>query len=136
MTVEFDPDTICIMPTRLCLSSALLHQRSWQIISGTPPPSRFAQTFTAAMHSLWPAQSLLKATSHRLAQLQERKHSQSQITRRDIATLLNAGNASLARAKAQNLVRDEVMGDVLGVLETCVGVLHERMGELESDRPG
>ena len=74
--------------------------------------------------------------SHRLAQLQERKHFQSQITRRDIATLLNAGNAGLAHAKAQNLIWDEAMGGVLGVLETCVSVLHEWMGELKLDKPG
>ena len=73
--------------------------------------------------------------SHRLAQLQEHKHFQSQITQRDIATLLNAGNAGLAHAKAQNLIWDEV-GGMLGVLETCVSVLHEWMGELELDKPG
>ena len=69
--------------------------------------------------------------SHHLAQLQEREYSQSQITRRGIATLLNVGtsNTLLARVKAQNLVRDKAMGDVLGVLETCIG-------ELESDISG
>jgi len=98
--------------------------------------SSFVSTFTAT-HSLLRTQALLKTTSHRLAQLQQRKDSQSQITRRDIAILLNAGNTGLARAKAQNLMRDEAIGDVLGMLETCVGVLHGRIGELEtSDRPG
>ena len=84
-----------------------------------------------AMHSPWSTQTLLKATSHHLAQLQEREYSQSQITRRGIATLLNVGtsNTLLARIKAQNLVRDKAMGDVLGVLETCIG-------ELESDISG
>ena len=74
--------------------------------------------------------------SHHLAQLQERKHFQSQITQRDIATLLNAGNAGLARAKAHNLTWDEAMGGMLGMLETCVSVLHERMSELKLDKPG
>ena len=40
------------------------------------------------------------------------------------------------RAKAQNLVRVKEIGDVVGVLETCGGVLHERMGDFGEDTPG
>ncbi|KAL4068130.1 regulator of Vps4 activity in the MVB pathway-domain-containing protein [Scleroderma citrinum] len=80
--------------------------------------------------------TLLKTTSYHLTQLRERKASQSQITRRDIATLLNAGDTGLARTKAQNLMRDETIGGVLEVLEMCIGMVHARVGEFEADKPG
>ncbi|KAI6040636.1 regulator of Vps4 activity in the MVB pathway-domain-containing protein [Pisolithus marmoratus] len=76
--------------------------------------------------------TLLRTTSHRLSQLQERKDSQGQITRRDIATLLHNGNVGLARTKAQNLMWEDKMGDLLEVLEMCVCVVLERMAELEN----
>ncbi|KAI6028901.1 regulator of Vps4 activity in the MVB pathway-domain-containing protein [Pisolithus orientalis] len=78
--------------------------------------------------------TLLRTTSHRLGQLQERKDSQSQITRRDIATLLHNGNVGLARAKAQNLMWEDRMGDLLEVLEMCVCVVLERVAELENGK--
>ncbi|KAI5983056.1 regulator of Vps4 activity in the MVB pathway-domain-containing protein [Pisolithus albus] len=76
-------------------------------------------------------QKLLRTTSHRLCQLQERKDSQGQIIRRDIATLLYNGDVGLARAKAQNLMLEDRMGDLLEVLEMCVRVVLERVAELE-----
>ncbi|KIO04161.1 hypothetical protein M404DRAFT_555619 [Pisolithus tinctorius Marx 270] len=78
--------------------------------------------------------TLLRTTSHRLGQLQERKDSQGQITRRDIATLLHNGNVGLARAKAQNLMWEDRMGDLLEVLEMCVCVVLERVAELENGK--
>ncbi|KAI6103610.1 regulator of Vps4 activity in the MVB pathway-domain-containing protein [Pisolithus sp. B1] len=74
---------------------------------------------------------LLRTTSHRLGQLQERKDSQGQITRRDIATLLYNGEVGLARAKAQNLMLEDRMGDLLEVLEMCVCVVLQHVVELE-----
>ncbi|KAI6035977.1 regulator of Vps4 activity in the MVB pathway-domain-containing protein [Pisolithus microcarpus] len=74
---------------------------------------------------------LLRTTSYRLCQLQERKDSQGQIIRRDIATLLYNGDVGLARAKAQNLMLEDRMGDLLEVLEMCVRVVLERVVELE-----
>jgi hypothetical protein len=44
---------------------------------------------------------------------------------------LQQNNTALARAKAQNLVKDDVMGDLLEVLEMHVGVVIEHLGELE-----
>lgn len=57
--------------------------------------------------------------------------SQGQITRRDIATLLQQGNVGLARAKAQKLVREDIYGDLLQTLEMLVGVILEHISELE-----
>ena len=76
----------------MCLSSTLLHQWPWQMHQWNSVHSRFSQMFTTVMHSLSLTQTLLKAMSHHLAQLQECKHSQSQITRWVIATVFNAGN--------------------------------------------
>ncbi|KAG0705900.1 regulator of Vps4 activity in the MVB pathway-domain-containing protein [Suillus ampliporus] len=77
---------------------------------------------------------LLRSTSQRLGQIQERIDSQGQITRRDIATLLQQNNTALARAKAQNLIQDDAMGDLLEVLEMHVGVVIEHLGELDERR--
>ncbi|KAJ7710027.1 regulator of Vps4 activity in the MVB pathway-domain-containing protein [Mycena rosella] len=90
--------------------------------------------------------ALLRLTSQRLGQLQEKKDSKASITRRDIATLLQ-GNVGLARAKAQNLIQEDgmlslfqmakltwvqVSGDLLEVLEMHVGVLLEYFVELDA----
>ncbi|KII88623.1 hypothetical protein PLICRDRAFT_161896 [Plicaturopsis crispa FD-325 SS-3] len=77
------------------------------------------------------AKGQLRLTALRLGQLQERKDSTGQVTRRDIATLLQQGNVGLARAKAQNLIQDDAMGDLLEVLEMHVGVILEHFHELE-----
>ena len=57
--------------------------------------------------------------------------SQGQITRRDIATLLQQGNVGLARAKAQKLIREDIYGDLLQTLEMLVGVILEHISELD-----
>jgi len=56
---------------------------------------------------------------------------QGRITGKDIATLLQQGNTMLARAKAQKLMSDDVIGDLLEVLEMQIGVLVEHIGELD-----
>lgn len=76
-------------------------------------------------------QAQLRLTAQRLGQLQSKKDSEGQITRRDIATLLSQSNVALARAKAQKLAREEAMGNVLETLEMHVGVVLEHLGELE-----
>ncbi|KAJ7940766.1 regulator of Vps4 activity in the MVB pathway-domain-containing protein [Mycena leptocephala] len=75
--------------------------------------------------------ALLRLTSQRLGQLQEKKDSKASITRRDIATLLQQGNVGLARAKAQNLIQEDVLGDLLEILEMHVGVLLEHFTEVD-----
>lgn len=57
--------------------------------------------------------------------------SQAQITRRDIATLLQQGSIALARAKAQKLMREDVRSDLLQTLEMHVGVILGHLHELE-----
>lgn len=80
---------------------------------------------------------LLRSTSQRLGQIQERIDSQGQITRRDIATLLQQNNTALARAKAQNLIQDDTKGDLLEVIEMHVSMVIEHLGELDEERsPG
>ncbi|KAJ3474489.1 hypothetical protein NLI96_g12430 [Meripilus lineatus] len=72
----------------------------------------------------------------RLGQLQYKMDSQGQITRRDIATLLQQGNVGLARAKAQKLIREDIYGDLLQTLEMLVGVILEHISELDrNDSP-
>ncbi|PFH50682.1 hypothetical protein AMATHDRAFT_3758 [Amanita thiersii Skay4041] len=73
----------------------------------------------------------LRFTSQKLGQLQEKKDSQSHITRKDIATLLRQGNFWLARAKAQNLILDDALGDLLEHLELHIGILLEHFTELD-----
>ncbi|KAG6818204.1 hypothetical protein H0H87_000109 [Tephrocybe sp. NHM501043] len=73
----------------------------------------------------------LRLTTLRLGQLQEKKDSQGAIIRRDIATLLQQGNFGLSRAKAQNLQREDELGDLLEVLEMHVGQLLEHFNELD-----
>lgn len=75
-------------------------------------------------------QAQLRITSLRLAQFQERQDSQGAIIRKDIATLLQQGNVSLARAKAPCLHRKDALGDLLEVLGMYVGQLLERFQEL------
>ncbi|EGN95384.1 hypothetical protein SERLA73DRAFT_112852 [Serpula lacrymans var. lacrymans S7.3] len=75
--------------------------------------------------------ALLRLTTQRLGQLQGKKDSETHNARSDIAALLNKGNVSVARAKTQNLLHDDAIGDVLEVLEMQVGVILERFGELE-----
>ncbi|KAJ7452536.1 regulator of Vps4 activity in the MVB pathway-domain-containing protein [Mycena galericulata] len=75
--------------------------------------------------------ALLRLTSQRLGQLQEKKDSKASITRRDIATLLQQGNIALARAKAQNLIQEDVSGDLLEILEMHIGVLLEHFNEID-----
>lgn len=72
----------------------------------------------------------LRLASQRLGQLQEKHDSQSTIARRDIATLLQQGNTALARAKAQRLMDDDIMGDLLEVLEQHLGLIIEHFHEL------
>lgn len=76
-------------------------------------------------------QVLLRSTSQRLGQIQERIDSQGQITRRDIATLLQQNNTALARAKAQNLIQDDAKGDLLEMVEMHVSMIIEYLGELD-----
>ncbi|KAF8212364.1 regulator of Vps4 activity in the MVB pathway-domain-containing protein [Mycena galopus ATCC 62051] len=75
--------------------------------------------------------ALLRLTSQRLGQLQEKKDSKASITRRDIATVLQQGNVGLARAKAQNLIQEDVAGDLLEILEMHIGVLLEHFNEID-----
>ena len=51
--------------------------------------------------------------------------------RKDIATLLQQQNVELARAKAQKLMQEDVMGDLLEALEMHVGLLLEHFQELD-----
>lgn len=76
-------------------------------------------------------QAQLRLTSQRLGQLQEKKDSQGQITRKDIATLLQQGNLGLARAKAHKLIQEDALGDLLEVLEMHVGLILEHFGEID-----
>ncbi|KAA1472486.1 hypothetical protein DENSPDRAFT_821369 [Dentipellis sp. KUC8613] len=74
--------------------------------------------------------------AQQLGQIRDRKDAEGHIVGRDITTLLQQGNVMLARAKAQKLIHDDVLGDVLEILEMQIGVLLERFGELDSGSPG
>ena len=84
--------------------------------------------YTVSLHN---GQAQLRLAAQRLAQLRDRMDAQGRITGKDIATLLQQGNTMLARAKAQKLMSDDVIGDLLEVLEMQIGVLVEHIGELD-----
>ncbi|EIN07452.1 hypothetical protein PUNSTDRAFT_144929 [Punctularia strigosozonata HHB-11173 SS5] len=88
--------------------------------------------------STWDAtrvKAQLRLTAQRLGQLQDKKDSQGQITRRDIATLLQQGQVALARTKAQKLAREDALEVLLQVLEMHIGVILEHFSELENNSP-
>ena len=72
-----------------------------------------------------------RLTAQRLGQLRYRKDAQGQVIGRDISILLQQGNETLARAKAQRLIQDEVMGGLLESLENHIGVLLQHFADLE-----
>jgi hypothetical protein len=76
-------------------------------------------------------QAQLRLTAQRLGQLQERIDSQGQSTRKDIANLLQNGNIGVARAKAQNLIHEDSVADLLEALEMHVGLIVEHFAEIE-----
>ncbi|KAH9484248.1 TBC domain-containing protein [Psilocybe cubensis] len=79
--------------------------------------------------------SQLRLTSQRLGQVQAKNDSQANITRTDIATLLQRDNVPLAREKAEKLIMDEAYGDLLEEIEMQIGVLLEKYNELERQTP-
>ncbi|XP_006458445.1 hypothetical protein AGABI2DRAFT_115479 [Agaricus bisporus var. bisporus H97] len=81
------------------------------------------------------AKAQLRTTIQRLGQLQVRKDADATITRKDIATLLQQGNVALARSKAQNLIHEDSLADLLEVLEQQVATLLDRFSELEQRSP-
>ena len=78
-------------------------------------------------------QAQVRLAAQRLGQLQDRKDASASITSRDIATLLSQRNVSLARAKAQNLMREDAVSDVMEVLEMYCSVIQERFSDLEKE---
>ncbi|KAJ3572501.1 hypothetical protein NP233_g3051 [Leucocoprinus birnbaumii] len=77
----------------------------------------------------------LRSTIQQLGQLQARKDADAVITRKDIATLLEQGNVILARSKAQKLIQEDTLADLLELLEQQVGTLLDRFAELEQQSP-
>ncbi|EJD05841.1 uncharacterized protein FOMMEDRAFT_139174 [Fomitiporia mediterranea MF3/22] len=91
---------------------------------------------TSSTTGLWDpvrVKTQLRLTAQRLGQLQDKKDSLAHITSRDIATLLGRRNVSLARAKAQNLMKEDAVSNAMEVLEMYCGVVLERFAELEKD---
>lgn len=81
--------------------------------------------------ALSPPQAQFRIAAQRLGQLQDKFESQAQITKGDIATLLRQGNIGLARAKAENVIKDEIHTDLLQTLEMYLGVVLEQFAEIE-----
>jgi hypothetical protein len=77
------------------------------------------------------AQAQLRWASQRLAQVQARNDALANITWKDIATLLQRSDISVARDKAEKLILDEAYGDFLEELIMQIGVLLEHFLELE-----
>ena len=76
-------------------------------------------------------QAQFRLTAQRLGQLQDKMEAQGQITRRDIATLLQQGSIIVARAKAQKIIREDIYSDLLQTIEMHVGIVLEHIGEFE-----
>lgn len=74
-----------------------------------------------------------RVTTQRLGQLQAKLDSYGNITRKDIATLLQQGNVGLARAKAQKLIQEDFHGDLLEIMEMEVATLLEHFNELDAN---
>ncbi|VDB82786.1 unnamed protein product [Peniophora sp. CBMAI 1063] len=81
------------------------------------------------------AKGLLRLAAQRLAQMRDRTDAQGQVVAKDISTLLAQRSVLLARAKAQKLIQDEIMADMLEHLENLLGVLSERLLEIDSRSP-
>ncbi|KAF5330803.1 hypothetical protein D9619_005797 [Psilocybe cf. subviscida] len=73
----------------------------------------------------------LRQASQRLAQVQARNDAQANIIWKDIATLLQRSDVSVARDKAEKLILDEAYGDFLEELIMQIGVLLEHFLEVE-----
>lgn len=76
-------------------------------------------------------QTQLRLTAQRLGLLQDKLEAQAQITRRDIAILLQQGNVAIARAKAQKLMKEDILSDLYQTMEMHVGVILGHLGEFE-----
>lgn len=63
--------------------------------------------------------------------MQARNDALANITWKDIATLLQGSDVSVARDKAEKLILDEAYGDFLEELIMQIGVLLEHFLELE-----
>ena len=77
-------------------------------------------------------QAQIRLALLRLGQLQANKDSQGAITRREIASLLQQRNIRVARTKAQELMREDALGDLSVILEMHLGILLEHFNELDS----
>jgi len=104
-----------------------------------PVSAKVRSAFRASMdclqrdyHSI---QAQFRLTAQRLGQLRDRKDAQRQVIGRDISILLQQGNETLARAKAQRLIQDEIMGDLLESLEMQIGVLLEHFSDFNKYVP-
>ncbi|EIW85044.1 hypothetical protein CONPUDRAFT_162339 [Coniophora puteana RWD-64-598 SS2] len=87
--------------------------------------------------SAWDSTSVkatLRTAAQRLGQLQSLKDTHGRALRREIADLLQQGDASQARAKAQSLLREEADADLMEILEMHIGVILERFRELEEGK--
>jgi hypothetical protein len=91
----------------------------------------FALLETVRQRDYHSIQAQLRLTAQRLGQLRIRKDAQGQVIGRDVSILLQQGNETLARAKAQRLIHDEIMGDLLRNLEVQIGVLLEHFSDLK-----
>ncbi|KAF9264775.1 hypothetical protein L218DRAFT_202911 [Marasmius fiardii PR-910] len=84
----------------------------------------------AAGWDLNSVKALLRTTSQRLGQLQDKNDAEGSITRREIASSLQHGNVAFARMKAQNVMQEDAFGDVLEMLEMHVGIILEHLSEI------
>ncbi|KAK1224708.1 hypothetical protein PQX77_012381 [Marasmius sp. AFHP31] len=84
----------------------------------------------AVVWDLTSVKGLLRTTSQRLGQLQDKNDAKGVATRREIAALLQQGNINAARMKAQVVMQEDVFGDVLEMLEMHVGIILEHISEI------
>jgi hypothetical protein len=107
-------------------------QRSTGTMSWDPTKARVrvSRRVRPANNSLR-CQSQFRTAAQKLGQLQDKSESQAQIAKGDIATLLRHGNIGLARAKAENVIKDEIHADLLQTLEMYLGVVLEQFVEIE-----
>lgn len=76
----------------------------------------------------------LKLCITRLQMLQRKKENQGVLSRKDIAKLLEKGKQELARIRVEQIIREDVLIEVLEILELYCSLLVSRFGLVESVR--
>eukprot|EP00047_Mylnosiga_fluctuans_P013380 m.31345 g.31345 ORF g.31345 m.31345 type:complete len:348 (+) comp4874_c0_seq1:972-2015(+) len=74
----------------------------------------------------------LRLVNERLKMFQQKQENLNQMTRREIATLIESKREELARIKTEQLIRDDYLIDALAIVELFTNLLLARVGMIEA----